>query len=301
MILKNFGRTLIFPIDNMNQQKSFENDAPTLYIVATPIGNLSELTPRAKEVLESVDVIAAEDTRNTMKLLSHFQISTHLIAHHKFNETASSKGIIQLLQEGKDVAVVSDAGYPLISDPGSELVRLVIDAGYPVVPISGSNAMLNALVASGLSPQPFLFYGFLPSNERQRIKELQSLKHQPMTLIFYEAPHRIEKMLTNCLEVLGDRPMCLARELTKKHEEFLRGTIREVLQEAANRKGEMVVLIAGHEEDKEQDVTQAMPLLKDHIQNYISEGMSTNEAIKRVARERGLSKNEIYKEYHGLN
>ena len=173
--------------------------------------------------------------------------------------------------------------------------------GYPVVPVSGSNAMLNALVASGLSPQPFLFYGFLPSNERQRIRELQTLKHYPMTLVFYEAPHRIEKMLSNCLEVLGDRPMCLARELTKKHEEFLRGTIQEVLPVAATRKGEMVVIIAGDEEKKAPDVTQAMPLIKEHIQSYVSAGMTTNEAIKRVARERGMSKNEIYKEYHGLN
>ena len=250
----------------MNQQKSFESERATLYIVATPIGNLSELTPRAKEILENADVIAAEDTRNTMKLLSHFQIDTRLIAHHKFNESASSKGIVSLLREGKSVAVVSDAGYPLISDPGSELVQEVIEAGYPVVPISGSNAMLNALVASGLSPQPFLFYGFLPSNERQRIRELQTLKHYPMTLVFYEAPHRIEKMLNNCLEVLGDRPMCLARELTKKHEEFLRGTIQEVLPVAATRKGEMVVIIAGDEEKKAPDVTQAMPLIKEHIQ-----------------------------------
>lgn len=285
----------------MNQQKSFESERATLYIVATPIGNLSELTPRAKEILENADVIAAEDTRNTMKLLSHFQIDTRLIAHHKFNESASSKGIVSLLREGKSVAVVSDAGYPLISDPGSELVQEVIEAGYPVVPISGSNAMLNALVASGLSPQPFLFYGFLPSNERQRIRELQTLKHYPMTLVFYEAPHRIEKMLKNCLEVFGDREMCLARELTKRHEEFLRGTISEIINEASKRKGEMVVVIAGHEEEKDIDVTQAMPLLKEHIQSYIKEGMTTNEAIKRVARERGMSKNEIYKEYHGLN
>lgn len=285
----------------MQQQKSFESEGATLYIVATPIGNLSELTPRAKEILERVDVIAAEDTRNTMKLLTHFQISTHLITHHKFNESASSKGIVALLREGKSVAIVSDAGYPLISDPGSELVQAVIEAGYPVVPVSGSNAMLNALVASGLSPQPFLFYGFLSSNERQRLRELQSLKHYPMTLVFYEAPHRIEKMLHNCLEVLGDRPMCLARELTKKHEEFLRGTIQEVLPVAASRKGEMVVIIAGAEEENEPDVTQAMPLIKEHIQRYVREGMTTNEAIKRVARERGLSKNEIYKEYHGLN
>ncbi len=285
----------------MNQQKSFAAEGPTLYIVATPIGNLSELTPRAKEILTQVDVIAAEDTRNTGKLLSHFQIETHLIAHHKFNEDASSKGIVALLEEGKSVAIVSDAGYPLISDPGSELVRAVIAAGFPVVPVSGANAMLNALVASGISPQPFLFYGFLPSGEHQRLRALQTLKHYPMTLVFYEAPHRIEKMLENCLSVLGERQMCLARELTKKHEEFLRGTINEVKSAAALRKGEMVVIIEGCKQEHERDVTQVMPLLKEHIQGYISEGMTTNEAIKRVARERGLSKNEIYKQYHELN
>ena len=248
-----------------------------------------------------MDVIAAEDTRNTQKLLAHFGISTHMIAHHKFNEAQSSKGILHLLEEGKSVAIVSDAGYPLISDPGAQLVSEVIDAGYPAVPISGSSAALDALVASGLSPQPFLFYGFLDSGEKQRIRQLLSLKEYPMTLIFYEAPHRIAKMLQNCLDVLGDREMCLARELTKKHEEFIRGRISEVLDMCDSLKGEMVVVMAGYQEEKEPDLTQAMPLIKEHIRRCINEGMTTNEAIRKVAREHGLSKNEVYRQYHGLN
>ena len=265
----------------MNRQKSFETQQPALYIVATPIGNLQELTPRARAVLKEVDVIAAEDTRNTQKLLAHFGISTHMIAHHKFNEAQSSKGILHLLEEGKSVAIVSDAGYPLISDPGAQLVSEVIDAGYPAVPI--------------------LFYGFLDSGEKQRIRQLLSLKEYPMTLIFYEAPHRIAKMLQNCLDVLGDREMCLARELTKKHEEFLRGRISEVLDMCDSLKGEMVVVMAGYQEEKEPDLTQAMPLIKEHIRRCINEGMTTNEAIRKVAREHGLSKNEVYRQYHGLN
>ena len=285
----------------MKRQKSFETPQPTLYIVATPIGNLQELTPRARQILEEADIIAAEDTRNTQKLLTHFGISTHMVTHHKFNEAQSSKGIIRLLTEGKSVAIVSDAGYPLISDPGAQLVNEVIGAGYPVVPVSGSSAAMAALVASGLPPQPFLFYGFLDSTEKQRIRQLLSLKEYPMTLIFYEAPHRIGKMLQNCLDILGDREMCLARELTKKHEEFIRGKISEVLELCDQLKGEMVVVMAGHEEDKELDLTQAMPLIKEHIQRYIKEGMTTNEAIRKVARDQGLSKNEVYRQYHGLN
>ena len=285
----------------MIRQKSFGNDKPTLYVVATPIGNLSELTPRALEVLEQVDVIAAEDTRNTMKLLSHFGIKTRLISHHQHNETQSAKGLLELLHKGHDVALVSDAGYPLISDPGIVVSRLVMEEGFNVVPISGSNAMLAALVASGLDTQHFLFYGFLKSGEKERIRELFDLKYYPFTMVFYEAPHRIKKMLTSCLEVLGNREICLARELTKKHEEFIRGTIEEVLEILDELKGEMVIVIEGCSEVKQPDEEQAMPLIHEQINSYVNNGLTTNEAIKRVAKERGLSKNDIYKEFHGLN
>lgn len=283
----------------MKRQKSFASDLPTLYLVATPIGNLQEMTPRAIEILNTVDVIAAEDTRNTLKLLHHFQIKTKLVAHHMHNERESAKGLILLLEQGKSIAIVSDAGYPLISDPGLPLTQLVIEAGYPVVPISGSNAMLNALVASGLSTQHFLFYGFLKSNEKDRIKELFDLRYYPQTLVFYEAPHRLMKTLNNMLEILGNRYICVARELTKKHEEFLRGTISEFLQIDDDIKGEMVIIVEGSTEKPEEACD--LPLINDLIHRYIKEGCTTNEAIKRVAKERGLSKNDIYREFHELN
>ena len=267
----------------MIRQKSFENEKATLYVVATPIGNLEEMTPRAIHVLESVDVIAAEDTRNTLKLLNYFGIRTRLIAHHQHNEEQSANGLLELLRQGKNVAVVSDAGYPLISDPGSVVVKKVMEEGFNVVPISGSNAMLNALVASGMNTRHFLFYGFLKAQEKERIRELHELKYYPFTIVFYEAPHRIEKMLKSCLEVLGNRQICLARELTKKHEEFIRGTIEEVLEIVDDIKGEMVVVIEGCSEEKNPGEDQASPLVHEQIKTYIDGGLTTNEAIKRVA------------------
>lgn len=283
----------------MQRQKSFDQKQPCLYLVATPIGNLEEFTPRAIEVLKEVDVIAAEDTRNTMKLMTHFGIHTRLIAHHKHNERSSAMGLVQLLQEGKQVALVSDAGYPLISDPGQVVTETVIDAGFGVIPISGANAMLNALVASGLPAQPFLFYGFLKPQEKDMVKELHMLKEYPQTLIFYEAPHRINKTLERILHVLGDRKMCLARELTKRHEEFIRGYVSEILEVCETCKGEMVLVIAGNQgnSNKEMDLANVHQMISD----YMEHGLSSKEAIKKTAKELGLSKNELYKSYHELN
>lgn len=280
----------------MNRQKSFIDEKPTLYIVATPIGNLTELTPRAIEVLREVDVIAAEDTRNTRKLLSHFDIHTKLIAHHQYNENESAQGLLQLLEEGNQVALVSDAGYPLISDPGQCVTQLVIEAGYAVVPISGANAMLNALVASGLPTQSFLFYGFLKPKETMQIQELQKLKEYPHTLLFYEAPHRIQKTLQNMRSVLGDRNICLARELTKRYEEFIRGTISEVLEIIDTCKGEMVLVVEGKK--LEDEAINDPDILMQKIADYIEAGLSSKEAIKKVAKEDGCSKNELYRQYH---
>lgn len=279
----------------MNRQKSFIDNKPTLYIVATPIGNLDELTPRAIEVLRQVDVIAAEDTRNTRKLLSHFDIHTRLIAHHQHNENESAQGLLRLLEEGNHVALVSDAGYPLISDPGQCVTQLVIEAGYPVVPISGANAMLNALVASGLTTQSFLFYGFLKPKDAMQIQELQKLKEYPQTLLFYEAPHRIRKTLQNMLMVFGNRKICLARELTKRYEEFIRGTISEVLEIIETCKGEMVIVVEGAKAEEEISDPSA---LYEKIDDYIKAGFSSKEAIKKVAQETGCSKNELYRRYH---
>lgn len=279
----------------MNRQKSFIDEKPTLFLVATPIGNLAELTPRAISVLQQVDVIAAEDTRNTRKLLSHFDIHTKLIAHHQYNENESAEGLLQLLAEGNNIALVSDAGYPLISDPGQCVTKKVIDAGYPVVPISGANAMLNALVASGLPTQSFLFYGFLKPKASLQIQELQRLKDYPQTLLFYEAPHRIQKTLQNMRKVFGNRQICLARELTKRYEEFIRGTIEEVLQATDDCKGEMVIVVKGAEDNRE---AVDMMTLYHKINEYIDSGFSSKEAIKKVAKETGCSKNELYRQYH---
>ena len=281
----------------MNRQKSFENEKPTLYLVPTPIGNLNEMTPRAIDVLNSVDVIACEDTRNSGQLLKHFGISKRLIAYQNFNEASSTKGIINLLSQGNNVALISDAGYPLINDPGQRVVSEVTALGYNVVPISGCSAFLNALVASGLIAQPFIFIGFLPPSTHDCAKKLRLYQSYPMTLIMYEAPHRIEKMLQSCLDVLGDRHICIARELTKVHEEFIRGTISEILPIASELKGEIVVVIEGNQDDYEKDIDMGQIL--NMVNTSIESGMSTSAAIKEVAKQTGISKNQIYDLVHG--
>ena len=281
----------------MNRQKSFENEKPTLYLVPTPIGNLNEMTPRAIDILNSVDVIACEDTRNSGQLLKYFGISKRLIAYQNFNEASSTKGIINLLSQGNNVALISDAGYPLINDPGQRVVSEVTALGYNVVPISGCSAFLNALVASGLIAQPFIFIGFLPPSTHDCVKKLRLYQSYPMTLIMYEAPHRIEKMLQSCLDVLGDRHICIARELTKVHEEFIRGTISEILPIASELKGEMVVVIEGNQDDYEKDIDMGQIL--NMVNTSIESGMSTSAAIKEVAKQTGISKNQIYDLVHG--
>lgn len=281
----------------MNRQKSFENEKPTLYLVPTPIGNLNEMTPRAIDVLNSVDVIACEDTRNSGQLLKHFGISKRLIAYQNFNEASSTKGIINLLSQGNNIALISDAGYPLINDPGQRVVSEVTALGYNVVSISGCSAFLNALVASGLIAQPFIFIGFLPPSTHDCVKKLRLYQSYPMTLIMYEAPHRIEKMLQSCLDVLGDRHICIARELTKVHEEFIRGTISEILPIASELKGEMVVVIEGNQDDYEKDID--MGKILNMVNTSIESGMSTSAAIKEVAKQTGISKNQIYDLVHG--
>lgn len=281
----------------MNRQKSFENEKPTLYLVPTPIGNLNEMTPRAIDILNSADVIACEDTRNSGQLLKHFGISKRLIAYQNFNEASSTKGIINLLSQGNNVALISDAGYPLINDPGQRVVSEVTALGYNVVPISGCSAFLNALVASGLIAQPFIFIGFLPPSTHDCVKKLRLYQSYPMTLIMYEAPHRIEKMLQSCLDVLGDRHICIARELTKVHEEFIRGTISEILPIASELKGEIVVVIEGNQDDYEKDIDMGQIL--NMVNTSIESGMSTSAAIKEVAKQTGISKNQIYDLVHG--
>lgn len=279
----------------MIRQKSFECEVATLYLVPTPIGNLQEMTTRALDILQKVDMIACEDTRNTKKLLMAYSIDKPLISHHEHNQATSIPYILTKLEDGNSIAVVSDAGYPLVSDPGQGLVKAVIEKGYPVVPISGANAAMNALVASGLSCQHYMFYGFLENKSTKRIKQLETLKTFPYTIIFYEAPHRIEAMLQDVLDVMGDRNICLARELTKIHEEFIRGKISEVLEVVDSLKGEMVVIVEGYVE-KEQELDWCK--LFDKVHQYVDEGMKTKQAIQLVSKECNVSKNELYEAYH---
>lgn len=276
----------------MNRQKSFENEMPTLYLVPTPIGNLNEMNPRAIEILNKVDVIACEDTRTSGSLLKHFDIHNRLIAYHNFNEESSANGILELLRDGKNVALISDAGYPLINDPGQKIVTLAASEGFNVVPVSGPSAFLNALVASGLVAQPFIFIGFLPQSHSDRVKKLKEYENYPMTMIFYEAPHRIEKCLKDCMEVLGDRKMTLARELTKMHEEFLRGTISEILDVVDELRGEMVIVMDGNHEDKTKAID--MNTIIEMVNASVENGMSTKDAVKDAAKKTGISKNRIY-------
>lgn len=268
------------------------NDQATLFLVATPIGNLGEVSERCLDVLRNVSVIACEDTRNSIKLLSHFDIHTKMITYHNFNERESARGILSLLEKGEDVALISDAGYPLISDPGYQLVNEVIDAGFRIVTVSGPNAALNALVASGLPTEHYLFYGFLNAKITKAERQLNELKDFPYTLIFYEAPHRIEKTLELALKVLGDRRACLARELTKLHEEYHRGTLSK-LCELRDLKGEMVLIIEGC---KEKEVPSMEELLEE-TEELIEKDYRLKEAVKMVAEKYNVSKNDLYQNY----
>jgi 16S rRNA (cytidine1402-2'-O)-methyltransferase len=267
----------------------------TLYIVATPIGNLEDITLRAVRVLREAAVIACEDTRHTRKLLDHFTIGTPTVSYHEHNEAQRSEELMERLWRGESIALVSDAGTPLVSDPGHRLVAAAIAAGVPVVPVPGPSAAMSALSASGLATDQFRFCGFLPAKSGQRRKALEERKHEDCTLIYYEAPHRILDALADAAEVFGPRPVVVARELTKMHEEFLRGTAADVREKLAARpsvKGEFTLLISpvveGEQLHGETSVEEAVGALE-------QQGIPRMEAIKQVARERGLGKREVYR------
>lgn len=283
----------------MNRQKSFENQVPSLYLVATPIGNLEEITFRAINILNEVDYIGAEDTRNTIKLLNHYNIKTKLISHHEHNLSQSIPKLINLLLEGNNIALVSDAGYPAISDPGYELVKAAIENNINVIPVSGANACLDALVVSGIAPQPFLFYGFLDHQDKKKRKELEKLKNYRETIVFYESPHRISKTLKLMQDILGDRHIALCREITKKHEEIIRGKISEIISITAELKGEMVIVVSGNNDNDE--VNLSPEILITEVDNYVNKGMSVKDAIKEVSKLRKVNKNELYALYHSQN
>lgn len=274
-----------------------------LYLCATPIGNLSDISERCIEIFNSVDLIAAEDTRRTAGLLNHLGISKPLTSYHEHNKREKGKYIIRLLEEGKNVAQVSDAGTPAISDPGEDLVRLCIDRGITVTSIPGPVAGINALILSGLSTARYAFEGFLSVNKRHRAEHLESVKNDTHTLIFYEAPHKLKNTLADMCRVFGgERRIVLARELTKVHEEILRMTIAEAVQyyEEINPKGEFVLVVEGAAESQTAEENKWWEELDiiSHVNKYISEGMTSKEAIKKTADDRDIPKREVYNEYH---
>lgn len=284
----------------MNSSSHSDQDpplAPGLYLVATPIGNLEDITLRALRILRSADRIACEDTRQTQKLLNHFGIATPTVSYHLHNEGSRAEELVAQLKEGARIAVVSDAGTPGIADPGHELVRAVIAAGIPLFPVPGANAAVSALIASGLSTENFIFHGFLPAKEGQRRTALEQLPRDQGTHIFYEAPHRILDTLSDVEAVFGPaQRVVVARELTKLHEEFLRGPVSEIrsqLAERASVRGEIVLLFCPSPQETGNSTRSIAAEVAALMQ---SESLSEKDALKRVARERGIGKSEAYRE-----
>ena len=270
-----------------------------LYVVATPIGNLDDITLRAIKILKEVDVIIAEDTRHTLKLLNHLNISKPLISYHRHNEEQRKEMIIDKLKNGENIAIVSDAGTPGICDPGEVLIYECIKENIKVVPIPGACAMINALIASGISTKEFIFLGFLPLNKKLRKEKLEYIKNETKTVIIYEAPHKLKSTLEDLKEILEKRKVVIARELTKIHEEFIRGTIDEILEKADSLKGEIVLIIEGNKESNHHDNKNKFieMSLDEHYEYYEKQGLSKKEIIKKIAKDRELAKNEVYQHF----
>ena len=271
-----------------------------IYLVATPIGNLSDITFRAIETLKEVDFIAAEDTRQTLKLLNHFNIKKPLLSYHEHNKKESGEKIINEVLEGKSAAVVTDAGTPGVSDPGSDLVKLCIQNGIEVYSIPGAAAFLYALIVSGIDTSKFVFEGFLPKKTGERKLRYEKLKDEDRTIIFYESPHRIKKTLDEFVEVFGDRPWAICRELTKIHEEVLRVTLKEAVEIYKERepKGEFVIVLCGKSKEemvKEKQESFEEITIEEHIKKYMKEGLTKKEAVKKVSEDRAIPKSEVYK------
>ncbi|MGG2094262.1 16S rRNA (cytidine(1402)-2'-O)-methyltransferase [Bacillus sp. S13(2024)] len=287
----------------MWQQKSFQmNERGILYLVPTPIGNLEDMTFRAIRILKEADFIAAEDTRQTKKLCNYFEIETPVMSYHEHNKEVSGRKILDMLEQGKTVALVSDAGMPCISDPGYDIVVQAVAQQYSVVPLPGPNAALTALIASGLETKHFYFYGFLQRHKKERKAELEKLRYIPNTMMFYEAPHRLGETLISMKDVLGNRNVVLCRELTKKFEEFIRGSLEEVIHWAKENevRGEFCVLVEGStEEETDEEMWWETLTVEGHVEYYIEEkGLSSKEAIKIVAKDRNMSKRDVYQAYH---
>ena len=267
-----------------------------LYIVATPIGNLEDITLRAIKVLKEVDLIAAEDTRHTLKLLNHLEITKPLISYHRHNEEQQVDKLIKKLLEGENIALVSDAGTPGISDPGEVIIKKCIENKITIVPIPGACAMINALISSGIDTKEFIFLGFLPLNKKSRKEKLEEIKQTKKTIILYEAPHKLPNTLKDLESILEDRQVVLARELTKLHEEFIRGKIAEIIEKAENLKGEIVLIIEGNKKENKEKSFDNLSI-EDHYKFYENKGLEKKEIIKKIAKDRNLSKNEVYQKF----
>ena len=277
-------------------QKSYDN-SPTLYLVPTPIGNMEDITMRALNILKLVDVVFCEDTRVTGQLLKYYDINKKLISSHNFNESKNINKLLDYLNNGSNVGLVSDRGTPIISDPGFELAKCAIDNGFNVVSLPGATALIPALTSSGISPMPFYYYGFLNNKDSARKKELEILKNIEATLIIYEAPHRINKTLKDLGNILGNnRKIAISREITKKYEEIYRGTIEELINQNNDYKGELVLVIEGNKET----IQYKNLTIPEHVNLYIEDNKSVMDAIKIVARERGMKKSEVYDIYHNI-
>ncbi|SEK80600.1 16S rRNA (cytidine1402-2'-O)-methyltransferase [Streptococcus equinus] len=284
-------------------QKSFkgQTDYGTLYLVPTPIGNLQDMTFRAVDTLKNVDFICAEDTRNTGLLLKHFEISVKQISFHEHNAYEKIPELIELLKDGKNLAQVSDAGMPSISDPGHDLVKAAIAEDITVVALPGASAGITALIASGLAPQPHIFYGFLPRKSGQQKEFFESKKAYPETQIFYESPYRVADTLENMLSVYGDRKVVLVRELTKLYEEYQRGQISEILDYIAENplKGECLLIVSGQDETELSEAAEDLNPAE-LVANLVEAGEKPNQAIKKIAKTYGLNRQEVYNAYHGI-
>ena len=274
--------------------------AGTLYLCATPIGNLEDMTFRCVRILKEVDLIAAEDTRNSIRLLNHFEIKTPMTSYHEYNKIEKGRKLVEKLREGTDIALITDAGTPGISDPGEELVRMCREEGIPVTAVPGAAACVTALTISGLPTRRFAFEAFLPTEKKERQQILEELKQETRTIVLYEAPHRLIKTLRLLLETLGDRQVRVCRELTKKHEPVFENTLSGAVSyyEKQEPKGECVLVIAGKSREeirREEQMQWEEMTLEEHMEKYLSEGMDRKEAMKQVAKDRGIGKREVYR------
>ncbi len=273
--------------------------AGKLYLIATPIGNLKDITYRAVEILKEVDVIAAEDTRHSLKLLNYLEISKPMISYHRHNEDTKTTELIKILQEGKSIGLITDAGTPGISDPGEEVVKEAIKEQIEVIPIPGACALINALIASGLGTKEFTFYGFLPLDKKLRNEKFEDIQKQNKTIIFYEAPHRLIKTLQEMEQRLGNIEVLLAKELTKIHEKFIRGTIEKVLETLEDVKGEYIILFENHAKTEKQIEIENINQLRieEQFEIYTKKGLSKKDAIKQIAKNNKVPKDTIYKKF----